>query len=217
MYQGQIDILNREIEYDNTVLKDLRQNTEAQNAITVLKEQAVTELENLQEALKENSFTFQKFNLPAPAALPGIDGGDDGGDELVEAIEAFSTAIQDKYETVQQELTKAKEDQVSKQRVVSEKSALLTHNRQNLSSLRNRVDALGGENGSVSKYQRTVNAIRQFEQASGTTPAFQGSDPQAVMAHLTTRIEDIEKSSSESIQPEVLAKVLDQIYSMVRS
>lgn len=209
---GQIDLLKREIENDNNDLCELRKNTDAQNSITVLKEQAVLELENLQDSLKEYGYTFMKFELPAPGALPAVDGDDDGGDELVEAIEKISTSVLEKYETVQQELSKARGDEVSKQRFVSEKSALLVHNKQNLASLRSKVDALGG---SVSKFQRTVNAIRRFEQAPGSARAFQGTDPQAVMAHLTTRIEDIEKSSNDSIQPEVLAKILDQIYSMV--
>ena len=119
-YEGRIDKIKRDIEYDQQAHRELRQNTDAQNAITVLRGQTVTELENLQESISDHSFAFQKFNLPAPAALPGVGGGDENGDELVEVLDVFATAVRDKYETVQQDLDKARDNQASKQRVVSE-------------------------------------------------------------------------------------------------
>lgn len=210
---GQIDMLKREIDYDNVAKKELQKNTDAQNSITVLKEQAVTELENLQESVNENSYAFTKFNMDAPA-LPAAD-ADANGEDLVETIETFSTETKNKFETTKQELDKAKDDQAEKQRDVSEKSALLSHNKQTLASLRSRLDALGGENGSVGRFQRAVNAIRQYEQSAGMPSVLQGSDPQVVMAHLSSRLEEIEKAASGSIQADVLSKIMDDLYKMV--
>jgi hypothetical protein len=211
--EAKIDVLKREIEYDNQALKELRQNTEAQNSIAVLKEQAKIEIENIQESMTFHSYDFQKYNLTAPT-VPAAD-EDENGEEFVGAIGTFLTAVVDKHETAQQELGKAKDDLVSKQRLVSEKTALLSHSKQTLSSLRNKIDALGGENGSVGKFQRTVSAVRQYEQTAGTTPVLEGSDPQDVMAHLSSRLEDIDATASESINPQVLGKIIDQIYEMV--
>lgn len=211
--EGQIEMLKREIEDDKLALGELRQNTDAQNSITVLKEQAVSELEALKESLNDNSFIFNKFNLATPA-VPGDD--DEQGDVVFELVQEFSNAISDKNETVQQELNKAKDEIAGHERVVSEKSALLAHAKSNLASLRSKLDSLGGENGSVSKFQRAVAAVRQYEQNAGMTTVLEGSDPQDVMIHLSSRLEEIEKASSATIQPEMLANLLDQLYKMVR-
>ena len=210
--EAQIDMLKREIEDDNLALRELRQTTDAQNSITVLKEQAVSELESLNEAFKDNSFLFNKLNLTAPT-LP--DETDDRGDDILDVVEAFSTSINDKNETLQQQLNTAKDDLASKERAVSEKSALLAHTKSNLASLRNKLDSLGGENGPVSKFQRAVAAIRQYEQNTGTTPVLEGNDPQQVMTHISARLEEIEKASSATIQPEMLGNLLGQLYKMV--
>jgi DNA repair exonuclease SbcCD ATPase subunit len=215
-HQGQIDKIQRDIEYDQQALKGLRQTADKQNSIAVLRSQTVTDLENLQESVSDHSFVFQKFNLPAPAALPGVGGGDDNGDELVEAVDTFATVVGDKYETVQQDLGKAKDDQTSKQRVVSEKSALLAHNKQRMISCRTRLDDLGAENGAVSKFERVVSTIKQFEQGAGIANALLGKDPQNVSAHLTARIEELEASSKGDLQPEVVAKIMDQLMELVR-
>jgi hypothetical protein len=148
--------------------------------------------------------------------LPGVGGGDENGDELVEALDTFATAVRDKYETVQQDLDKAKDDQAIKQRVVSEKSAILAHNKQRLISSRNKLDVLSGDDGAVSKFQRTVSAIRQFELGAGIGSAMEGSDPQNVSAHLTARIEELEASSKDDLQPEVIAKLTGQLMELVR-
>lgn len=211
--EAAIDVLRREIEYDNQALAELRENSDAQNSITVLKEQAKTELENLKESVNDQSYLGHKYNVQVPT-FPG-DGADPSGNELVDRMQTFLDAVTDKNESALLDLEKAKDELVSKQRVVSEKSALLSHSKQNLASLRSKLDALGGDNGSVSKFQRTISAIRQYEQTSGVTPVLHDSNPQAVMAHLTSRLEDIEKTASGTIQPQVLVKVLESIYGMV--
>jgi hypothetical protein len=162
--------------------------------------------------LKDNAFLLNKLNLTAPT-LP--DETDERGDDILDVVEAFSNAISDKNETIQQELNTAKDDLASKERVVSEKSALLSHTKNNLVSLRSKLDSLGGENGPVGKFQRAVAAIRQYEQNTGTTPILEGDDPQQVMAHISARLEDIEKASRATIQPEMLGNLLDQLYKMV--
>lgn len=212
--ESQIDMLKREIEDDTVVLSELRKNTDAQNSITVLKEQAASELDTLKEALNDSSFVFSKFNLTAPD-LPD-EKEDTNGDIIADRVQNFSNAINDKNETIRQELNKAKDDLLAQERVVSEKSALLAHTKYNLVSLRSKLDSLGGENGSVSKFQRAVAAIRQYEQNAAMTPVLEGSDPQDVMAHLSSRLEEIEKELSATIQPEVLGNLLNQLYKMVR-
>lgn len=44
-----------------------------------------------------------------------------------------------------------------------------------------------------------------------------GSDPQKVTAYLTARIEDLEASSKYDLQPEVIAKLMDQLMELVRT
>jgi hypothetical protein len=116
---------------------------------------------------------------------------------------------------VQQDLDKAKDDQASKQRVVSEKSALLAHNKQSLMSSRNKLDALSGDDGAVSTFQRIVSMIHLFEQGAGIASAMEGSDPQNVSAYLTARIEELEASSKDDLQPEVIAKLTGQLMALV--
>lgn len=215
-YEGQIDKLKRDIEYDHQVLKVLRLNSDAQNAITVLKEQTVSELESLQESLSDNSFIFQKFNLSTPAQLPGADGGDAEGEELVETIDTLAGAVRNKYETVQEELNKAKSDQASKSRTASEKTALLAHNKQSLIRMRDKLEALGGDEGPVGTFQRIVSSMCKFETSLGKTDQVRNpDDPQEILKYLTSRIEELEASSLDVLQPEVVSKVVNHMLQLV--
>lgn len=214
--EAQIDMLKREIENDNTALSELRKNSDAQNSITVLKEQVKSDMEALKDSLSDEQYRVKDtFNLDSPT-LPAAD-EDKTGDELVERMQTFSTSVENKYESMLDDLGKAKKDLVEKQRVASEKSALATHSKQTLASLREKLAELGGDNGSVNKFNRTVIAIRDYEQSNNIKPTLQTGehDPQVVLAHLSTRLDTIGKDASAVIQPEQLSQVLEQIYLMV--
>jgi DNA repair protein RAD50 len=214
--EEKIDKYKREIEDDQIALRDLRHSAAAQNAIAVLREQCVKDLETLQEQLQEQSYVMQKFNISSPPELPGARGGDENGEELATAIESTVDSVTSKHESANLELTKVTADMNRIQRLVSEKSALLSHDQQTLAAKKARLNQLGGANGSIDKVRRVVQAVREYQQSIGiTTPNLDESQPQELLAYLESRLEEEEADSTEGIQPQVIKKVITRLKKQV--
>ena len=217
--EEKIDKLKRDIEDDQIALRDLRHCAEAQNAIVVLREQSTKDLEALQESLQEQSFVLQKFNMASPQDLPGAHGGDDAGDELTHVIDTLVDQVSSKYESANFELSKATEDMNQVQRVVSEKSALLSHDQQSLASKKARLTQLEAKNGSIDKVRRVVEELRQYETNNGISTTHQTLDeskPEELMSYLESRLEEVDAESTDGIQPQLIKKVITRLKKQVR-
>ena len=214
--EEKIDKYKREIEDDQIALRDLRHSAEAQNAIAVLREQCVKDLETLQEQLQEQSYVMQKFKIASPGDLPGARGGDTNGEELATAVESIVDSVTSKHESANIMLAKVTADVNGIQRLVSEKSALLSHD-QNMWAAKNaRMNQLSGDNGCIDKVRRVVQAVREYQQSiSMTTPNLDESRPQELLMYLESRLEEEEAESTEGIQPQVIKKVITRLKKQV--
>jgi hypothetical protein len=210
-----IDKLKRLIRDDQEVLAELRQCSDKQNEISVLKEQATKELEVLAETLTEHSYDLQKFNIQAPNPWPGTEGGDDRGDELLDALEKLASTISQKYDASQSKLSRVEGDASEKQRIVSEKSGLLAHSKQSLDSIRAKFDSATGDSESLGKFKRVVGTIRKSELDDGRTPTFDENDPKSIVSYLTSRLEEVDQLGGADIQPEAVKTIADCLKKLV--
>ena len=197
------------------VLDMLRHTAEAQNAITVLREQAERELEGLQESLHEESYSLQKFRIQNPPALPK-DGDDDGG-RVIEIIEALVDSIRDKYDSANEELSTAKNEIAKTQQTVSEKSALLASSRQTLASLRAKLSALDSEGGSVGKIRKVISDLIKHETEQGlAAPAVSEQNPRELLNYFDRRLEEVEEEAPNVESPQIAYKILKKLKKLVR-
>jgi len=126
----------------------------------------------------------------------------------------LSNTAAERYQEEVERFEKISNDVTTKERSASEKSALLAHNKHSLSSTRARLDALTGEDGSVTTYQRVVAAIRQYAQGAGIVTEFDEKDPQSVVAFLDERLEEVDEIPDDSV--DVARKLIKRLKMMVR-
>ena len=211
-----IDKLKRVIDDDQQVLRDLRQSADAQNEIVVLKDQCIKDVENLRDVVRENSFDFQKYVIPIPDPVQ-ISEDDESGNALVDAMEKLASRVSEKFEEARNKLSTITDEVASKQRIVTQKKALLSHNQQTFQSLTARIRVMNGENGSYGKYQRIVRTVKRFELENGVSTTIEESNPQSAVNHITAKLENIDENTLEGLTGDVLFKLFKQIKKMVRS
>jgi DNA repair exonuclease SbcCD ATPase subunit len=217
--EDKIDKLKRQIEDDRMHLDTLRHSAEAQNTISVLKSQCTRDLEALHESLREQSYELQKHNLQPTGQLPGANGEDDNGDQLVAYVETLVDEVQNKYDAADTEVTRVQEALDRAQKTVSEKTALLKSRQQSSASLRAKLDSLSGNNGPIAKVGNVIEELRKH----GTDPAVLnvlGDDkgPRVILNHLDEQLELIEESDPSSVgTPAVVRKVLNKLKKLVSS
>jgi hypothetical protein len=159
---------------------------------------------------------LQKYHVAAPVELPGTAGGDENGDELTIAIEGIVDTVVNKYERANSELSKSIDAMASCQRIVSENSAILSHDQQTLSVKQSRMNQLKGEDGSIEKVRRVVVEVRQYEAGMGVvTPALDESSPQELYTYLGQQLEAAEQESTEGIQAETVHKIIGRMKKLV--
>jgi hypothetical protein len=103
--------------------------------------------------------------------------------------------------------------------VVSEKSALLSHDQRALASKRARMSQLDGPNGSIEKVRRVVTSLRQYEGDIGVvTPAdINEAKPQELLSYLGNMLEESESQSTEGIQQDTVRKIITRLKKQVRT
>lgn len=173
-----------------------------------------TELENLQDAVKEEDYNMKRFGLGSVDSIPGIKGSEDYGELLEDEILQVVDKIEDKHVSLKMEVDKASDEHVVLQRVVAEQSTLFSHNRRSLESLKTRLSALTGERGSVYRFDKIVKAVRQYETQfdQGTTISADIS-AQDLSKHLASRFEDC---SADEMKPEVVSRIISRLKKLVR-
>ena len=211
-YEDKIDKLRRQIEDDQQTLRELRLSADSHNEISVLQEQVAKQVEALQESIDDQKYDLERFRIPRPE-FPTA-GGDKRGENLVIAVENLSAAVTEKFDEEVRSLENVAINVTSKERAVSEKSALLTHNRQTLLSSRARIDALTGDDGSVRKYQRVVSTMRRYAAEAEIATNFDENEPQTVLSFLDAQLEDLVDIGGDSMI-DVAPKILKRLKKMV--
>jgi len=210
-----IDKLKRLIDDDQQVLRDLRRCADAHNEIEVLKDQSTKDIDNLRDFIRDNSFDFQKYNIQIPDPIQ-ISEDDEAGEVLVEKLEKLASFVSDRFDDASNTLSKTAGDITSKQQIVSQKSALLTHNHQTFESLAIKIKVMNSENGSYGKYQRIIKTIKRFELENGFSTTIDENDPQSAINHITAQLENINEQSVEGLTGDVLFKLFKQIKKLAK-
>jgi DNA repair protein RAD50 len=177
------------IEDDAMLLRELQATAAGQNEISVLKEQVTKEVEALQESIEDEDFQLSQFKVKAPAFSSEAE--DERGEETQVALEKLSSEVNEKLDDGIDQLDKLVDEVSVKERAVSEKMALLNHNKQALASTQAKVDALTAEDGSVTTYKRVVAAIRQFASGNQIDANFDEKDPQTLLSFLDEQLEEL--------------------------
>jgi DNA repair protein RAD50 len=212
--EDKIDNLKRQIEDDRMALDTLRHSAEAQNTVTVLKNQCTKDLESLQESMRDHSYELQKYNLQPAGLLPGADGGDDNGDQLIDLMKTLGDDVKDKCDVAETELSRVQEALDTAQQTVSEKTYSLRSRQQSAATLRTKLDAFKGDNSPVAKVSRVVDELRQHNMdAVVNLPA---DDPREILKYLDEQLQEIEENDPSSIgTPAVVRKVLIRLKKLV--
>jgi hypothetical protein len=182
----------------------------------VLKDQTTKDVENLRDAMREHSFDFQKYVIQTPDPVRVAE-DDVNGDLLVDAMEKLATQVSKKFDEVSDKLSTTTNDVAAKQQIVSQKSAMLSHNRQSFESLSAKLASMNGENGCYGKYLRIVRTVKRFEMENGVATTIDDTDPQRAVNHITAQLEKLDENSVEGLTGDILYKVFKQIKKMVRT
>lgn len=195
-------------------LDTLRHSAEAQNTVSVLKNQCTKDLESLQESMRDHSYELQKYNLQPAGLLPGANGGDDNGDQLIALMKTLGDDVQDKYDAADTELSRVQEVLDKVQQTVSEKQFSLKSRQQSAATLRTKLDALKGDNSPLAKVGNVIDELRQHN--TDTALNLSADDPREILKYLDEQLHEIEENDPSSIgTPAVVRKVLIRLKKLV--
>lgn len=189
--EEKVDSIKRQIEDDRIALDGLRLCADAENQISMLREQCTKDVELLEETIRENAFSLQKFKIQSTEKLPSYD--DDDGRTLVTFVESFVDKIQTEYNKAKSALTKAENDASQAQRTVNEMTATLSSKQQNLQSMIGRVETLKVDH--VEKCETTIEKLRELEASEGQEPPAKKSSIEDVIAYIDDRLKSMEEDS----------------------
>mmetsp|Transcript_3508 Transcript_3508/g.4355 ORF Transcript_3508/g.4355 Transcript_3508/m.4355 type:complete len:409 (-) Transcript_3508:156-1382(-) len=189
-----------ELEEDKTTLSQLRRCSDISNEISMLERQKEGDVEGLKDTISDNSFLLQKFD-----AYPTL-----RGDNYVNTIETLADNVRIKHENTREESDRASEELAQLQQTIGEKSALLSHNKRSLETLKAREAALCADDRGVQKIRRVINAVRNFEHQqldTGVTVVQNDMEPQKLLEHLTERIGEYSAEDT----PESIARTMKKL------
>jgi DNA repair exonuclease SbcCD ATPase subunit len=207
--EEKIDGLKRKIEDENSLLNKLKANADAQNSLVTLQEQCQKELDVIDENIRDELYALNAANVAAPPVLPNED--DDDGEQLVKAISAMELQARETYKAANTRLDGSKEEVVSFQKTVSEKSALLAGSQKSLTSVKAKLVTLAS---SVSDMQKTVQDLRQHEAERGATLRATEDTPRELLQYLDERLQEIEEDSPDVNAAQVAQKVIKRLTKM---
>ena len=211
---AKMDALSREIEDEQQILGMMRESSESEQAIAVLKEQCAKELDDLDEILSQQAPTLSKYSINPPDDLPGR-AADQTGEDLNRVMDGLSDEVRAKFDAHSEELSQATDRVAKLQQRVSETTALVSHDKKALNTKRARMGAL--ENGGVANVRKVVEEVKAYEKSIGMSEKnVDESQPQELLSHLAERLEASESESTEGIQPNTIKKVITRLKKQVR-
>jgi chromosome segregation ATPase len=201
--ENKMDQLKRHIEDDKIALSVARTATEAQSSIVLLKDQYTKDLEALEEIVREQVSTLQKFNLTVPQLAASAE-EDETGELMQDAVERLVDQVQRQYEDAHTDVSRATDEISRTQQVVSEKTALLASGQQSLNSLKSKVDRL--QRGSVQTFRKVADELRRHETSMGLAVVVADeNNSRQLLTYLEERLAAVEEdapveNASESIK-----------------
>ena len=189
--EEKVDSIKRQIEDDRIALDGLRMCADAENQISMLREQCTKDRELLEENMKDHSFTLGKYNLQPTGNLPGYD--ENEGRDLVAYVETLVDKAQAEHTKFKNALAKADEEVTKCQKTLNEMLATGASKQQNLQSTAARIDTL--RSGAVAQVEKTISSLRKFETENNLESVSENSPIQSIIDHLDERIKDLNDDS----------------------
>ena len=189
--EEKVDAIKRQIEDDRIILDSLRLCADAENQISMLREQCSKDVELLEETIRENSFSLQKFNIQPTGDMPHYN--DDDGRALVAFVESFVDKAQAEYTKAKAAFAAAEDEAEKSQRLVNEKNAISASRQQNLLSMSNRIDAL--RDGAVAKVESTMAKILKYEAGEGLDAPAKDAPVGDFLSYLDDRMKALDEDS----------------------
>lgn len=208
--EDKIDAIKRQMDDDRITLETLRFSADAQNSISVLKEQCVKEVEALHDSIREQASLLQKYNVQFHS--PYSD--DDDGEALQREVENLFDLIRHKYDDAHNDLIRAGDEVTRTQQIVSEKTALMVNSQASYVTLKSRVERLSG---SVQRVREVVQELRQYEAQLGKSVRVGEETPRELLEYLQKRLEDLDDDSPTDISHQNLKKLIKRLKKMVRA
>ena len=189
--EEKVDSIKRQIEDDRIALDSLRLCADAENQISMLREQCTKDVELLEETIRENSFSLQKFNIQPTGDMPHYN--DDDGRALVTFIESYVDKSQAEYTKAKAAFTAAEDEAEKSQRTVNEKGAICVSRQQNLQSISNRIDTL--RDGAVAKVESAMAKILKYEAGEGLDGPAKNAPIGDFLSYLDDRLKALDEDS----------------------
>mmetsp|Transcript_9009 Transcript_9009/g.11264 ORF Transcript_9009/g.11264 Transcript_9009/m.11264 type:complete len:1428 (+) Transcript_9009:162-4445(+) len=197
---AQIDDIQRSIDNDGYLLKDLRSTAEEQNAVRMLESQIKQDVEGVNELLKEQNYLFIKYNLEQPDAVD------------LRSLEGLYLTVVEKSETLNKELNEEQNDLENKQREATEKQTILQQSDQRKHNLKRKVSILLSDNRGVKKIASVIDEIIQSEaEWDMTSKVSRDVQPQDLLTHMSNTLNDL---SSDEDNTETISKAIKTLKKM---
>jgi chromosome segregation ATPase len=211
--QSKIDNIKNKIDTEKAIEKDLRELQEHEFQIQNSKKQADSDLDQLQEDIKQDScsynFTTYKVEAP-PAELPNRR-DDSKGEQLKKSMERICDDVQERLIERDSEFNDENDTVRRLTAAVSERNALLQQSQQSVAITKNRMTQL---EESVEKVKKVIQEVRSFEDR--IPASLDQGNPHDLFDYLTKRLEDLEGESTEGIPHDAIKKVLKKLFKLVR-
>jgi DNA repair exonuclease SbcCD ATPase subunit len=209
--EEKVDSIKRIIDDDRIVLESLRSNADEEHRVSMLREQCTKETERLEDTIRENTFTFQKFNLQAPEGLPSYN--DNNDQELFAFVQGIRDKVQAEYDKAKTAHSNAEDVFQRAQRLLSERSAVVATKNQSLQLSKSRLEVLSAPGGGVAKVDNVIENLRKYEAPLGLQSPKRGSNPREVLAYLENRLEEID-ADAPLVNEEYSRKLLKKLKRM---
>jgi chromosome segregation ATPase len=204
--------MRRRIDDESSVLQSLKHTADAQNALVALQEQCDKDIDLLDDNIREESYTLNKFEIATPTQLPRNDDGD--GDRLLKVVESMMEKAREKYNIANGKLEQTNAEIVDTQKVIAEKAAIITGNQKTLASLKSRQAALVS---SIANVKKTVEELRRHEEKRGYSLEISEDNPRDLIKYIDVQLEELEEGAPELNAARVAKNVLKRIKRKVRT
>jgi chromosome segregation ATPase len=203
--------LKRKIEDENAILESLKQTTDAQNSLLALQDQCEKDIDILEENVRDETYKLNKFDVAAPPSFPRDD--DDEGDQLMQIFNSMKEVSKSKLTVAAGRLDGYNSDVHITEKVIAEKSAVLSGSQKALASLRTNLSSL---TTSLRLVQKTVEDLREHESRLGLSLNANEEAPRELIKYIDARLDEIEEDDSSDVNvAKVSRTILKRLKKMV--
>ena len=203
--------MRRKIDDETSVLQSLKHTADAQNTLVALEEQCDKDIDVLDDNIREESYSLNKFDIVTPAQLPR--NGDDDGDQLLKVVDSMMETAREKYNVANSQLERSNSEIVETQKVIAEKNAIISGNQKTLASLKSRQASLSS---SIAKVQRTVEELRTHEVELGNSIEISEDNPRELVKYIDQRLDEVEEDAPLLNAARVAKRVLRRVTTKVK-